>query len=95
MNVLFYKSDVYIRYTPEQLTGDIFANYIALDYEIHKSKFKCIVDFGYPSKMSIRIVESDGTPFCTIHIDCDEYERLKCLCERYIIFEDVFSLEEE
>ena len=87
MNILFYHSDVYIKYTPEQLEGEIYANYLANDYEEHNSKFKCIVDFGYPSKMSIRIVESDNVPFCIIHIDYEEYEKLKYLCKQYVIFD--------
>jgi len=95
MNILFYDSDVYMKYTPEQLEEDVYAYYLAKDYEFYNSKFKCIVDFGYPQKMSIRIVESDGIPFCTIHINYEEYDMIKYLCNRFITFEDDFNLEEE
>lgn len=45
--------------------------------------------------MSIRIIEPDGVPYCTIHTDYQEYEILKYVCN-YIIFEkDELVLEED
>lgn len=94
MNVLFYHSDEYKKnYTPDNLQEDIWAAYTRSVLEL---KFRCIVDFGYPQKMLIRLTEPDGVPYCTIHIDHEEYEMLKYLCERFIIFEkDELELEEE
>ena len=92
MNVLFYNSDEYKRnYTPEQLSEEIWAAHIAED-----CLFKCIVDFGYPQKMSIRIDELYGVPYCTIYIGHEEYEMLKHLCNSYVTFEsEELFLEEE
>lgn len=87
MNVLFYNSSEYKRnYTPEQLTEEIWGAYIALDQDFD-TRFKCIVDFGYPHKMSIRIDDYEGVPYCTIYIGHKEYETLKYLCNPYVTFE--------
>ena len=97
MNVLFYHSDEYKKnYTPNNLEEDIWAAYTSVFDNVFELKFKCIVDFRYPQKMSIRIIEPDGVPYCTIHIDHQEYETLKYLCARFIIFEkDGLELEED
>ena len=97
MNVLFYHSDVYNKdYTLNALEEDIWAAYTSIFDNVFELKFKCIVDFGYPQKMSIRIIEPDGVPYCTIHLNNQEYEMLKYRCERFIIFEkDELELEEE
>jgi hypothetical protein len=96
MNVLFYHSDEYKKnYTPNDLAEDIWAAYTSIYDNVIGLKFKCIVDFGYPQKMSIRIIEPDGVPYCTIHTDYQEYEILKYVCN-YIIFEkDELVLEED
>jgi hypothetical protein len=88
MNVLFYHSGEYKEnYTPEQLTEEIWAAYINVFDNVFQLKFQCIVDFEYPQKMSIRIIEPDGVPYCTIHINYKEYDILKYLCEKYVTFE--------
>ena len=89
MNVLFYHSGEYKRnYTPEQLTEEIWGAYLNVFDNVFQLKFQCIVDFGYPQKMSIRIIAPDGVPYCTMHIYYEEYDILKYLCEKYIAFEN-------
>jgi hypothetical protein len=92
MNVLFYQSGVYKEnYTPDQFTEEIWGAYLAVD-----SLFKCIVDFEYPQKMSIRIDDPQGVPYCTMHINHEEYQMVKHLCKDRIIFEkEELLLEEE
>jgi hypothetical protein len=87
MNVLFYHSGEYKKnYTPDDLTEEIWGVFVALDSDFD-NMFKCIIDFGYPQKMLIRIDDSQGIPYCTIHINNEEYEKLKYLCEHYVTFE--------
>lgn len=88
MTVLFYNSgECKYNYTPENLTEDIWAAYVRLSEYAFKLKFKCIVDYGFPHKMSIRIIEPSKNPYCTIVIDHKEYETLKYLCDPYVTFE--------
>lgn len=89
MNVLFYHSGEYKRnYTPDQLTEHIWAAFTSIFDNVFELKFKCIVDFGYPQKMSIRIIEPDDVPYCTILLNNKEYDILKYLCEKYVTFEN-------
>lgn len=87
MNVLFYNTDEYKRnYTPEELSGEIWGAHLALD-SLFDNMFKCIIDFGYPQKMSIRIEDPQGLPYCTIHTNYKEYDTLVYLCGPYVTFE--------
>jgi hypothetical protein len=97
MTILFYHSGEYkTNYTPDQLTEEIWAAFTSAFDNVFELKFKCIVDFGYPQKMSIRIIEPDGVPYCAIHINYKEYDNLKYLCESYVIFEkEELDLREE